>query len=120
MPWSLYQQIDEMAYENKVKFNRMLVVLAETGIPVFVKIRNRSPPLAKAILDSRRYTYVKRRRGSDRIIDQEVARESEDFKLNDKLSIGLPSSRKDAIRSEARRRGLHMSQIGREKMGLKF
>lgn len=120
LEWGLSERISELAQENSVARNRMMVVLIELGLPVFQKIRGRAPSLASAILASKRYHYVKRRRGSDSLIQQIQNSESSRVKLDDRLSVGLPNYSKDAFRREANKRGLHMSQIARERMGLKF
>lgn len=120
LEWALSEQIIELAQENNVKRNRMMVVLIELGLPVFQKIKGRAPALASAILASKRYHYVKRRRGSNSMIRQIQESESSRVKLDDRLSIGLPNYSKDGFRREAKKRGLHMSQIARERMGLKF
>ena len=118
--WQLNEQIEELAQKNNVKWNRMIVVLLELGLPVFTKVDGRAPALANALLQSRRYHYVKRRRGSDKIIQAIQDKEGKRIKLDDRISAGLPKQKKEAIRKEADRRKMYMSQVIREQLGLSY
>jgi hypothetical protein len=117
--------VESLAEENHVKWNRMVVIAIELGLPVFMKIKVRAPELAKALLLTNRYHYVKRRRGSEAIIQQIQSRQSERVKLDAIISAGVPSVVKEGIRREAKQRSkkgrkIPMSQVWRERAGVQL
>jgi len=117
--------VESLAEENHVKWNRMIVIAVELGLPVFMKIKSRAPELAKALLLTNRYHYVKRRRGSDAIIQEIQGRQSERVKIDARISAGVPTVVKEAIRREAKQRSkkgrkVPMSQVLRERAGIQL
>jgi hypothetical protein len=120
LEWALRERIAELAGENHVKWNRMAVVLIEMGLPVFRNVRERMPALARAILESKRYHYVKRRRASEVRLEEIQESESKKIRLDARIYAGVPQYYKDDLKREAKRRGIYQSQIIREKQGLTF
>jgi isochorismate hydrolase len=118
--WQLNEQIEQLAHDNNVSRNRMIVILIEVGIPVFQKIQSRSPTLARAMLQSNRYHFIKRRKSSAKMIEQIQQQQSDHVALDTRLSAGFPRSIKEAIRKEARQRNIPMSMIVREKFEVGF
>jgi len=117
--------VESLAEENHVKWNRVVVIAVELGLPVFIKIKSRAPELAKALLFTNRYHYVKRRRGSDLIIQQLQDQQSERVKIDARISAGVPTIVKEAIRREAKQRSkkgckIPMSQVLRERAGIQL
>ena len=117
--------VESLAEENHVKWNRMVVMAIELGLPVFMKIKSRAPDLAKSLLLTNRYHYVKRRRGSDIIIQQIQDRQSERVKLDATISASVPSVVKEGIRREAKQRSkkgrkIPMAQVWRERAGVQL
>lgn len=108
--------VESLAEENHVKWNRMVVIAVELGLPVFMKIRSRAPELAKALLLTNRYHYVKRRRGSEVVIQEIQTQQSEHVKLDAIIAASVPSVVKEGIRREARQqskkgRKIPMAQV---------
>lgn len=117
--------VESLAEENHVKWNRMVVIAVELGLPVFMKIRSRAPELAKALLLTNRYHYVKRRRGSEVVIQEIQTQQSEHVKLDAIIAASVPSVVKEGIRREARQRSkkgrkIPMAQVLRERAGIQF
>lgn len=117
--------VESLADENHVKWNRMVVIAIELGLPVFMKIKTRAPELAKALLLTNRYHYVKRRRGSEVIVQEIQNREAERVKLDAVISASVPLPIKEGIRREAKQRSkkgrkIPMAQVWRERAGIQL
>ena len=116
--WRLAEEIADLAQEHKVKWNRMVNVLVEFGIPTFQKFARTSPALIHNLLTNR-YTYLDRERASDKI-EKFSAKQLRGFKLDDRLAMAMPAKAKAAIRAEAKHRRQSMSQVARQRLGMKF
>ena len=120
MHWTLSDKIGELAHEQSTSWNLMATTLIELGISMFVKLRRNNPAIARS-LSKKRYTYELRKPAADRI-DVIAEKEAGKIRLDDQISVRIPHRAVEQLRTEARHRGKKgtMSQVLREKVGIKF
>ena len=118
MHWTLADRIGELASENETSWNQMAVSLIELGIPLFSRIKQRAPKVAKS-LTRKRYTFQLRPRAQERV-ERYAEVEAGKIRLDDRISAALPGYAKQMIRREASRTNRKMSQILRDRLGVKF
>jgi len=94
----------------------MAVSLLEIGIPLFLRIKQNSPALAKD-LSRKRYTFHLRPRAQEEL-EAYAGKLVVGTRLDERLGFALPSEAKLRIRREAARSGRKMSAILRERIGI--
>jgi hypothetical protein len=110
--WTLSDKVGELAYQERVAWNRMAVSLIEIGIPLFERLQRQSPAVAKEI--------VQIRRGSSVRLGQAIAKATEEavgqLRLDERLALAVPSPIKSRLRRQKQRTGISMSEQVRRRL----
>ena len=93
-----------------------MVSLIEVGTPLFRKIKQQAPTIAREIT-RKRYTFDLRKKAEE-VIERHATKEAEGIRFTERLSIGLTKEGKLAIRAKAFRTHSNMSEIARRELGL--
>lgn len=112
MHWTLADKVGELAYQERVAWNRMAVALIEIGIPLFEKLQSQSPIVAKEV--------VQIRRGSSDRLEWAIGKATEEaaakLRLDERLALAVPSPVKSKLRRQKQRTGISMSEQVRRRL----
>ena len=111
----MYSLMDDHS-DLHMSLNHTANVLVELGFPVFHQLSSKNPALARELL-KKNYSYKKRQRASEKVMVI-ASRVADSMKIDDRLYVGVPSLHKQAFAREKRKRGVSMSAIARERMGI--
>lgn len=114
--FSFFEKVDELAKQNHTSPNQMMVSLIEVGMPLFKKIKQQAPTIAREIT-RRRYTFEMRKKAQE-MIEGHATKEAEGVRFTERLTIGLTEKGKLAIKGEAFRTHSYMTEIARRKLGV--
>jgi hypothetical protein len=104
--WTLADKVGELAYQERVAWNRMAVSLIEIGIPLFERLQRESSIIAKELVQIRRGSSVKLGRAIARVTEEA----SGQLLLNERLALAVPSPVKSRLRRQKQQTGISMSE----------
>jgi hypothetical protein len=110
--WTLADKVGELAYQERVAWNRMAVSLIEIGIPLFERLQRQSPIIAKELVKIRCGSSVKLGRAIARVTEEAAGQ----LLLNERLALAVPSPVKSRLRRQKQRTGISMSEQVRRRL----
>jgi hypothetical protein len=113
MHWTLARDVEELAGNAEVAWNRMAVTLIELGMDVFKQLQLRAPGLAREIVKIRSAPLEGRRR---RTLDRIVEGSANMKRLDAHLGLAVPWHVKSKLLRNKARTGISMSAQARRKL----
>jgi hypothetical protein len=113
MHWTLARDVEELAGDAQVAWNRMAVTLIELGMDVYKQLELRAPGTAKEVLKVRRAPIEGRRR---RTLDCIAQGSADRLRLDESLTLLVPGPVKSRLRQQKKRTGVSMGAQVRGKL----
>jgi len=114
MHQTLADEVGQLAYDHHVAWNRMAVVLIQLGIPIADRLTQQAPAMLKDYIQERHWIKPKPKHAAR--ISKAIDEITKPMALDARFSSALTIPQKERLRTVARRRGVKMSHVFREKV----